>query len=61
MDFTTMNRIDFSVEIKIVKDEKEKRFDLPFLCDDLLWLQLFNEPGLGHTLEVPISNATIKY
>jgi hypothetical protein len=54
-----MERIDFSVEINILKDGKEKRFNLPFLCDNEIWIQLIADSGLGHTIEVPVSNATI--
>ena len=55
-----MERIDYSVAVKITKDGKEKPFNLPFVCDNEIWIQLIANPGLGHTIEVPISNATIK-
>jgi hypothetical protein len=57
-----MNRIDFSAEINIIKDGKEKQFNLPFVCDNEIWIQLWtNGEELGHSIEIPISNATIKH
>lgn len=55
-----MERIDYSVAVKIIKDGKEKTFNLPFVCDNEIWIQLIADSGLGHTIEVPISNAIIK-
>lgn len=54
-----MNRIDFSVEINMLKDGKEKRFNLPFLCDNEIWIQLWYGTEFGNSVEVPISNATL--
>ena len=60
MDITIMNRIDYSVEVKIVKDGKEKVFNVPFVCDNQVWFQLFKAPGLGHSVEIPVSGVTIQ-
>jgi hypothetical protein len=54
-----MERIDFSVKINIFKDGKEKPFNLPFVSGNEIWIQLIADSGLGHTIEVPVSNATI--
>jgi len=55
-----MNRIDFSANINILKDGKEKRFNLPFLCDNEIWIQLWYGKEFGHSVEVTISNATLQ-
>jgi len=55
-----MNRIDYSIEVKIIKDDKEKVFNLPFVCDNQVWFQIFKAQGLGHSFEVPIAGVKIK-
>jgi hypothetical protein len=54
-----MNRTNFSVEIIITKDGKEKIFNVPFLCDNQVWLQLFEAERLGYTFEIPIANVRL--
>ena len=54
-----MNRIDYSIQVIIHKDGKEKEFNVPFICDNQVWFQLFKAKGLGHTAEVPAANAKI--
>ena len=56
-----MERVDFSVEINILKDGKKKQFNLPFVCDNEIWIQLIADSSLGHIIEVPISTATINH
>lgn len=60
MVITSMNRLDYSIEVKIIKDNKEKVFNLPFVCDNQVWFQLFKATGLGHSFEVPIANVKLK-
>jgi hypothetical protein len=54
-----MNRIDYSIHVILHKDGKEKSFNLPFICDNQVWFQLFKAKGLGHTAEIPAANAKI--
>ena len=60
MDITGMNRIDYSIAVKIIKDGKEKPFNIPFVCDNQVWFQLFKAEGLPHSTEVLVANTTIK-
>ena len=60
MVIISMNRIDYSIEVKIIKDDKEKVFNLPFVCDNQVWFQIFKAQGLGHSFEVPIAGVKIK-
>lgn len=55
-----MNRIDYSIAVKIIKDGKEKPFNIPFVCDNQVWFQLFKAEGLPHSTEVLVANTTIK-
>jgi hypothetical protein len=55
-----MNRIDYSIEVKIVRPDKEKVFNIPFVCDNQVWFQIFKAEGLGHSFEVPIANVKLK-
>lgn len=53
---TWVNKQDFSIAIKITKEGKEKLFDLPLMCDNQVWAQIFKtsmDPSLSHTVEVP--------
>lgn len=38
-----MNRNDHSVPIKIIKGDKEKVFDLPYIVDNQVWFQIFKD------------------
>jgi hypothetical protein len=46
---------DFSIEIKITKDGKEKIFNLPWMVDNQVWSQVFKTSVdvLEHTVEIP--------
>jgi len=46
-----MNKLDHSIQIKIIKDGKEKLFYLPPVCEDRVWSQLF-EDVTDHTVEI---------
>ena len=59
MDISGMNRLDYSIEVTIEKDTKVKTFNVPFVCDNQLWFQLFKAKGLGHTVEIPTSGSRI--
>jgi hypothetical protein len=43
MDVFIMNRNDHSVPIKIIKGDKEKVFDLPYIVDNQVWFQIFKD------------------
>jgi hypothetical protein len=49
-----VNRTDYSIEVKITKDGKEKTFNLPFMVDNQVWAQVFKTflGTLDHTVEV---------
>jgi len=59
MDIITMNRKDFSVEVKIIKSEKEKTFDIPMLCDNLIWHQILMAKGIDQRVVLTASNTTL--
>ena len=61
MDVTTMNRKDFSIEIKIidVQSEKEKTFDMPVFCDNLVWFQLLVERRVAQSVVLTDFNITL--
>jgi len=52
MDVTTMNRKDFSIEIKIInfQSEKEKTFNMPVFCDNVVWFQLLIEQRVAQSV-----------
>ena len=57
-----MNRNDYSVEIKIIKDDSEKSFNLPFLSDDQVWFQLFKfKESDVRSVEIVIAGIEIKH
>ena len=47
-----MNRLDHSVEITVVKDNVERKINLPFICDDQLWFQML-KTVVNHKVEIP--------
>ena len=61
MDVTTMNRKDFSVEIKIIdfQSGKEKTFDVPVFCDNLVWSQLLIERRITQSIVLTDLNITL--
>jgi hypothetical protein len=61
MDVITMNRRDFSVEIKILdsQSEKEKTFCLPIFCDNVVLSQLFIEQPITQSVVITDSNVTL--
>jgi hypothetical protein len=61
MDVTTMNRKDFSVEIKIVdfQSGKEKTFDVPVFSDNLVWSQLLVERRITQSVVLTDLNITL--
>ena len=61
MDVTTMNRKDFSIEIKIIdfQPEKEKTFDMPIFCDNLVLSQLLVERRITQSLVLTDYNITL--
>jgi hypothetical protein len=63
MDITIMNRKDFSVEIKIIdpQSKKEKIFDVPMLCDNIIWFQLLMAEELNHSAVITASNTVLKH
>jgi len=63
MDIITMNRKDFSVEIKIIdpQSKKEKIFDVPMLCDNIIWFQLLMAEELNHSAVITASNTVLKH
>jgi hypothetical protein len=58
-----MNRKDFSVEIKIIdpQSKKEKIFDVPMLCDNIIWFQLLMAEELNHSAVITASNTVLKH
>jgi hypothetical protein len=56
-----MNRIDHSVEIVVVRDNIEKRVNLPFICDDQLWFQIFKTATTNRTVSIPALDITIDH
>ena len=51
-----MNRADYSIEVKIIKLDQQKVFNLPVMCDDQVWFEVLAELDLGHSIEVPALN-----
>jgi hypothetical protein len=49
-----VNKAEYSIEIKITKDGKEKTFNLPWMVDDQVWGQMFKPDitPLEHTVEI---------
>ena len=49
-----VNKTEYSIEVKITKDGKEKVFNLPFMVDNQVWAQVFKTflETLDHTVEV---------
>lgn len=60
MDIVTMNRKDFSVEVKIIKSEKEKTFDVPVLSDNIIWFQLLMQTGFDQSVVIVEPGITIR-
>ena len=54
-----MNRKDFSIEVKIVRPNSEKTFDVPLLSNSLVWHQLLIAKGTNHQVVLTASNRTI--
>ena len=56
-----MNRKDFSVEIKIIdsQSEKEKTFDLPVFCDNVVLSQLLIERSIAQRVVLTDYNITL--
>ena len=50
-----VNKAEYSIEVKITKDSKEKTFNLPWMVDNQVWAQVFKTSieTLDHTVEVP--------
>jgi hypothetical protein len=55
-----MNRIDHSVEITVVKENIEKQINLPFLCNDQFWFQIFKS-ATNHTVTIPSLHLTVDH
>ena len=47
-----MNRLDHSIEITVVKDNVERKINLPFICDDQLWFQML-KTVINYKVEIP--------
>ena len=57
-----MNRSNHSIELKIIKDNVEKSFNLPFLSNDQLWFQLFKfKESDVRSVEIVIANVKIQH
>jgi len=58
MGYATMNRIDHSAEITVIRNNIEKKVNLPFICDDQLWFQVLKS-AVDHKVIIPSFNLTI--
>jgi hypothetical protein len=57
-----MNRSDHSIELKIIRNNVEKSFNLPFLSNDQLWHQLFKfKESDVRSVEIVAADITIQH